>query len=249
MKISKHEFLKNPRKSLTFLGMSGVGKTYLSGKLEGWGWARYSCDYEIGHTYLREQLAGQKLSPDDIGALSGFIGKLGNPAKGGLSLDEFKNRQKYYYDAECSAVRGVADVVGSAGAHFVHDSTGSLCEIMDEELLEQLGRMTLFVYIKATPEEEKLVLERAQKYPKPLFFPPAHLEGWVQAYMSENRHTNVDEIEPDAFSRWVFPKLFTSRLPKYQRLADLYGITVESSDFQNVQNEQAFIDIIAERLA
>lgn len=249
MKKTRHQFLETKQKSITLIGMSGVGKTYLSGLLENWGWARYSCDFQIGNIYLKEQLVSQMHSPEDMSALSHYIGKLGNPKLGGLPIDEFKKRQMAYYDAECLSIGGVGKARQEAGAsNFVHDSTGSLCEVMDEDLLAELGRNTLFVYLKAGVREEELVLERAKLYPKPLFFPPAKFDEWVSEYLFQKNLADTELIEPDDFSRWVFPKLFEARLPKYQRLADLYGVTIECSAFYDVTTEKGFIDRIARAL-
>jgi hypothetical protein len=246
MKMSATEFMNAPRKAITFMGMSGVGKTHLSGLMEEWGWAHYSCDFEIGRNYLASDLSRPMTSPDDIGVLSEFIGKLGNPDQGGMPYDEFKRRQNLYYEAECQAVAALPLEIekeqGKGRRNFVHDSTGSLCEIVDDEVLEVAGQATLFVYLRASAEEEKTVLERAQKYPKPLFFPPASLEWWGQDYVEKQGLGSVDEMDPDGFSRWVFPKLFSSRLPKYQRLADRYGVTIESADMYGVGDEADFLD-------
>lgn len=248
MKRSAEKFLNAPHKAVTFTGMSGVGKTYLSAALETWGWSRMSCDYEIGRKDLARHLARPMASPEDIGVLSDFIGRPGDPAKGGLPFDEFRRRQKLYYEAECAAVLSAAQAAGRASGSFVHDSTGSLCEITDEAILETLGRATLFVYLKAGAEEERAVLERAQTHPKPLFFPPGKLDEWVRAYLEESGEISPDTMDPDGFSRWVFPKLFAERLPKYQRLADVYGVTVESAALHGVEDEADFIARIAEAL-
>lgn len=227
------------QKKITLLGMSGVGKTYLSCLMAKWGWFHYSCDYEIGARFLRSELDGD-VSFENLSALSRYIGKLGNPDKGGLRLDEFKRRQKAYYDAEVASLNEVADL-SEKHQKFVNDSTGSLCEIEDEKLMERLGNSTLFVYIKANEEDERAVLQRAQDYPKPLFFPPSKFHEWLEEYLDDQ---DVNDIEPDSFARWVFPKLFASRLPKYQKLADKYGVTVQSSDLRSVQNEEDFLKII-----
>lgn len=252
MKMKQHEFLQTKQKSITLIGMSGVGKTYLSGLLENWGWARYSCDFEIGNKYLIEHLTGQMQSPEDMAVLSAFIGKLGDPKFGGLPIEEFKKRQKAYYDAECSSIASISTAITNAHEdgfkNFVHDSTGSLCEIMDDDLLAELGRHTMFVYLQAGAEEEKLVLERARLHPKPLFFPPAKFDGWVKEYLDSEGLSASDQIVPDDFSRWVFPKLFKARLPKYQKLADLYGVTVSCRAFYDVTNEKGFIERIAKAL-
>lgn len=252
MKISRKDFLRAPVKAITLLGMSGVGKTHFSTMLEQSGWVRYSCDYEIGNVYLKDRLGAILDCPDDIGALSAFIGKIGDPEKGGLPYETFLERQKFYYDAECQAIGAAIEkceeLSKSAKQNFVHDSTGSLCEIMDSPLIARLGQASLFVYFKAGDEAEKQVLERAQIYPKPLFFPPLFFPVWVEEFMREQHVEEINKIDPDAFSRWVFPKLFYSRLPKYQKLADAYGITIPCSDLYNVRDEQDFIALIARGL-
>lgn len=253
MKISRKDFLRAPTKAITLLGMSGVGKTHFSTMLEQVGWTRYSCDYEIGNVYLKDRLGSVLDRPDDIGALSAFIGKLGNPEKGGLPYEIFLERQKFYYDAECQAIGAATakcEATGKTGAqNFVHDSTGSLCEIMDDQLIARLGQASVFVYFRAGEKEEKQVLERAQIYPKPLFFPPLLFPAWVKEFMNDRRIEEINLIDPDEFSRWVFPKLFYSRLPKYQKLADAYGVTIPCSDLYNVRDEQDFIALIAQGLA
>src|SRR4051812_3079946 len=98
MRLGAEEFRKQSVKAITLTGMSGVGKTHISGVLEKEGWVHYSCDYLIGTVYLRDALAGAAVSKGDISNLSSFIGKVGDPAKGGLSLAEYKRRQQLYYD-------------------------------------------------------------------------------------------------------------------------------------------------------
>ena len=56
MKISSTEFIQLEHKSITLLGMSGVGKTFLSTLLRRSGWFHYSGDYRIGTRYLDEAI-------------------------------------------------------------------------------------------------------------------------------------------------------------------------------------------------
>ena len=249
MKLTKQEFIDQPKKSITLIGMSGAGKTHISCQLEKWGWYNYSCDYVIGAEYLKDELNDTEgLSAENIGALSVYLGKLGSAALGGFDLELFKKRQRAYYDAEVEALYAMGGTLGSTGKNFVHDSTGSLCEIEDETVLKQIGEQTMFIYLKTGEEEEREVLKRAREYPKPLFFPSSFLTKKLNRYLSENNHDSVDGIEPDEFSRWVFPLLFEARKPKYQRLADLYGITIPSEEFKNLTSADEFTDIIASYL-
>jgi GTPase SAR1 family protein len=53
---SGKEFASLPRKAVTVLGMSGVGKTSLSSLLMQSGWFQYSVDYRIGTRYMGEHI-------------------------------------------------------------------------------------------------------------------------------------------------------------------------------------------------
>lgn len=238
---SGKDFTNSKHKTITLIGMSGVGKSHLSMMMAEWGWHHYSCDFEIGAKYLANEMP-RPVKADDITPIAEFIGKLGN-----VSIEEFKARQKQYYDAEVKALEAV---IQEAQNHekFVNDSTGSLCEILDDDLLDRVGRASLFVYIKASDQEEKDILERAQDYPKPLFYPPKLLDAWIDEYVSVFTHGQESEIDADEFTRWVFPRLFETRLPKYQRLADMYGVTISTDKMYQVENESDFMMLIGEAI-
>jgi len=195
MPIILSEFNEIEHKVITLMGMSGVGKTYLSCMLAKDGWHHYSCDLEIGTKYLGseiEETLGEKnkIIAEDLSQLSRYVSQLGDPAKGGLSLEEFKRRQQAYYEAECQSLKSLKEVVKQAHkdgfTNVVNDSTGSLCEIDDETLIETIDENSLIVYIKANAEEEKEVLRRAQEYPKPMFFSPERFDFWLAEYMGNN---------------------------------------------------------------
>ena len=257
MPITKQEFLDIPYKVITLMGMSGVGKTYLSLMLDGQGWRHYSCDLEIGKNILGaeiEKTLGEAnvVTADDLSQLSRYVSRLGDPEKGGLGYDEFKRRQQKYYDAECKSLGQLLNVVRHATrngfTHTVNDSTGSLCEIEDDRLMDFIDENSLIVYIKANEEEEQEVLKRAQEYPKPMFFSPDKFDEWVKVYSLHKNGTKPEAFDPDEFSRWVFPKLFENRLPKYQAIADKYGVTIPSEAFKGVQTSKDFLEIIVHYL-
>lgn len=254
MPITKSDFNAIEHKVITLMGMSGVGKTYLSLMLGRQGWLHYSCDLEIGTTYLGEEISQtlsevNRVTADDLSQLSTYVGRFG---KGYLSLEEYKRRQKKYYEAECQSLLELQNVVRHAHkdgyTHVVNDSTGSMCEIDDETLLASVDENSLIVYIKANAEEEKNVLRRAQEYPKPMFFSPERFEFWVEEYLSEKNLSSTDEMDADDYGRWVFPRLFENRLPKYQRIADKYGVTINSEEFQGIKTPEDFLNVIVRHL-
>ena len=258
MPITVPEFNEIERKVITLMGMSGVGKTYLSGVLAADGWYHYSCDYEIGTRFLGDEIAKtlgteNVITREDISQLSDYVGRLGDTTKGGLPLDEFRRRQNAYLAAECESLarlpRSVEKAHEKGHTHVVNDSTGSMCEIDDKILLDMVDENSLIVYIKASPEEEKAVLERARSYPKPLFYSPERFDYWLNEYLEEKGLSDAGEMEPDDFSRWVFPRLFENRLPKYQFIADKYGVTIPSEAFRGVSNEDDFLRVVVEGLS
>jgi len=220
-------------KAITLLGMSGAGKTHFSQKLVTWGWSHYSIDYEIAKRLEID------VAVDDLSALSEFVGQVGDQALGGLTVEEFKRRQRIYIDAEMAALREMPMDAG----RLVNDSTGSFCEIEDEDLIERVAAQSKLVYIETDEESHREVIARAVEYPKPLYFPPALFDGWLDAYCAE-KDVDVGAIVPNDFSAWVFPKLFASRLPKYERLAAQYGVKVSAADLHACDDEAAFLALI-----
>ena len=241
------DFMKAPQKSITLMGMSGIGKSHLALMMKNWGWGIYSCDVAIGQKYLADDLKetlgpDTKITAENISLLSDFIGKVGN-----MPYQEFKRRQKLYYNAEMAALEE-AITRSAQNDKFVIDSTGSLCEIEDKSLLEKIGKNSLLVYIKTSKEQENEILERAQQYPKPLFYPPARLDAWVHEYMQVFGAQNEDNIPANDFARWVFPRLLEARLPKYQSLAERYGVTIPSKDLYTIQSENDLFTLIQNAL-
>ena len=253
MKISGDAFMELPGKAVTLIGMSGVGKSHTAKKLAEWGWQNYSCDYLIGTEYLQDEMKETLSLEDTLGGnnmqfLSSFVGKLGSPDRGGLLLGEFRRRQKLYYQAEAASLRDLQNVIEGVSDNVVCDSTGSLCEIEDPALIEEVGKRTVFVYLKAPEDQHGNILERAFENPKPLFFPPDFFDEQLGMYLSEKGLADVAEIDPDDFLRWIFPHLFAARLPKYERLARQYGVVIPAHAVSNVESADAFAEMVAKAL-
>jgi len=277
MRMSPEEFLRWESKRITLLGMSGVGKTTLSNKLPRHEWFHYSGDYRIGTQYLAEPILdnikrqamdvpflrdllrsdsiyiASNITVDNLAPVSTFLGKLGDPKQGGLGLAEFKRRQALHRRAEIAAMRDVPEFIDKARdiygyQHFLNDAGGSVCELDDPETLEILAEHTLIVYLKATPEQEQTLIERAKRDPKPMYYREAFLDEQLAAFMAEKAYATVEAIPPDEFVAWVFPRLFRARLPRYQAIADQYGYTVDARDIAKVQNEEDFMRAVARAL-
>jgi hypothetical protein len=278
MKMSPQEFFDWQSKRITLLAMSGAGKTTLANKLPKAKWFHYSGDYRIGTKYLREPILdnikrqamsvpflrdlllsdsiyiSNKITVDNLAPVSTFLGKVGDPAQGGLSLQEFKRRQNLHRQAEIAAMNDVPEFIHKAEDiygyhHFVNDAGGSVCELDSPEVLETLAQNTLIIYIKIPPALEQTIIERAKTDPKPLYYREDFLDEKLAEFMSLKNYDSTDVMPPDEFVSWVFPELFKSRLPRYQAIADRYGYTVDANDVATVKNEDDFIQLITAALA
>ena len=274
MKFTVDSFRAWPHKKVTLLGMSGVGKTWLSSILRRHDWFHYSADFRIGKRYLDEPILDtikqqamqvpflrdllrrdwidikNNIKVDDLGPVLSFVGKLGDPVRGGTPFDEFSRRQALYRDAEIAAMRDVPSFVRKAQQiygynHFVNDVGGSLCELEEPSLIEQLAEHTLVLYIQVTtPAEEAELIRRAQSDPKPLYFRPAFLTEYLPKFLAERGLADIAAADPDEFTRWIFPHLFHSRIPRYEAIAKPHGYTVTSREVAQVRDENDFLQLL-----
>ena len=51
-------------------------------------------------------------------------------------------------------------------------------------------------------------------------------------------------MDPDDFTRWVFPRLFHSRIPRYEAIAGPHGYTVTSREVAQVRDEEDFLELL-----
>jgi len=273
VKLTVDEFRHWPHKSITLLGMSGVGKTRLAVTLRRQNWFHYSGDYRIGTRYLDEPILDNikqqamqipflrellrndsiyienNITVDNLQPVSSFLGKLGNPEHGGLPLHEFKRRQALHREAEIAAMRDVPEFIRKAQEiygyqHFINDAGGSLCELDDPKTLQTLAAHTLILYIKASNKDEQELIRRAEADPKPLYYRDAFLDEQLRVYLRERGLEYTALIEPDDFVRWIFPRLIASRIPRYAAIANEYGYTISAEELWRVKDETQFLQLI-----
>ena len=56
------------------------------------------------------------------------------------------------------------------------------------------------------------------------------------------------EVDPNAFARYAFRRLIRRRTPRYQAIADRWGVSVSKGALAEVANEEAFLQLIAQAL-
>jgi len=273
VKLSVEDFKNWDHKNITLLGMSGVGKTRLSNILMNRDWFHFSGDYRIGTRYLDEPILDNikqqamkvpflrdllrsdsiyirnNISVHNLTPVASFLGKLGNPEFDGLALNDFKSRQELHRQAEIAAMKDVPDFVKKSHdiygyKHFINDAGGSLCELDNKEVFSLLDKHTLVLYIQASKQDEVALINRAKNDPKPLYYREDFLDEQLSIYMKETNIEYVALIEPDAFVRWIFPRLFYSRIPRYEKIAEKYGYTVSTEEVGKVTDESSFLKMI-----
>jgi hypothetical protein len=274
------EWKKSSNKRISLFGMSGVGKTFIANILrESKEWFHYSIDYRIGTRYLGEEIVdnfkkeamkipflrehllndsiylSSNITFNNLSPLSGFLGKPGKTSSGGIDFNEYVLRQRKHYNAEINATNDTAlfsqksiDIYGYK--HFISDTSGSLCEVVNPEdsqdkILKALQKNTLPVWVKGSQNQTDQLLERFKKSPKPMFYNESFLkEKWAKYLMVHNQ--NPDEVEPDNFMSYGFNALILRRLPIYEKIATNWGVTLQATDITELTTPDDLIEIIAD---
>ncbi len=271
-----------PKKRVLFFGMSGLGKTYVSNILRDHGdWFHYSIDYRIGTRYMGEYIAdnakreamkvpflrellmsdsiyiGSNITFENLTPVAAYLGKPGDPAKGGLSYAEFTRRQDQFRQAEIKALMDTPYFIERAEAlygypHFICDSGGSICEWVDPEdandtVLKALANSTLMIWIKGDEAHTEELIRRFDKAPKPMSYQPAFLDRVWHEYLDLFKKTEA-EVDPDDFIRWTYAQALAHRQPRYAAMAENWGVTVSADEIARVKTAEDFDDLIASAL-
>jgi len=267
---------------LMLFGMSGLGKTHVSNLLRASGdWFHYSVDYRIGTRYMGEHIADNfkreamkvpllrelllsdsvyiqsNITFDNLAPLSTYLGKPGDPAKGGLPFEEYMRRQEQHRQAEISAMLDTVPFIERAKQlygydHFVCDTSGSICEIVDPEdpadpVLSALSDKLLMVWIEGTDAHTEELIRRFDRAPKPMCYQIEFLEEAWAEYLAETGLA-PDEVDPDAFVRWAYARALAHRQPRYRAMAGNWGLTLQAEDIARVKTDDDMIALVAHAL-
>ena len=277
------DWLDAPHKRVALFGMSGLGKTHISNLLrDGGSWFHYSVDYRIGTRYMGEHIVdnfkreamrnpflrdlllqdsiyiASNISFQNLAPLSTYLGKPGDPAKGGIPFEEYVLRQREHAAAERNATLDALRFIDKAQTiygydHFVADTSGSLCEIVDpaddsDPVLSQIAENLLPVWIRGTEADVDKLVIRFDKSPKPIYYNEAFLrEKWAE--YGKSKRIAASKIDPDDFIRWGFRELIAHRLPIYRALTQKWGVTVAAQDIATTRTAQDFTQLVARSLS
>ena len=270
-----------PRRKVLVFGMSGLGKTHLSMLLRGSGdWFHYSIDYRIGTRYLGEAIVdnakaeamkvpflrdllmsdsiyiASNITFANLSPVATWLGKPGDPARGGLPMAEYVHRQKAFEEAEIAALNDTAHFAARAEQlydypHFICDTGGSICEWVDADnpddpLLSTLAGECQLIWIKGDEAHTQELIRRFDKAPKPMAYQPAFLAAAWDAYLQEMGCEEA-EVDPDAFIRWTYARALAHRQPRYEAMAK-WGVTITADQIGALRTESDFVELIAAQL-
>lgn len=270
-----------PHRKVLVFGMSGLGKTHLAGLLRRSGdWFHYSIDYRIGTRYLGEIIAdnakaeamrvpflrdlllsdsiyiGSNITFENLSPVATWLGKPGDPDKGGLPMTEYATRQEAFRQAEIAALKDTAHFAARAQTlygyeHFICDTGGSICEWVDAEdpndpLLTALSKECLLIWIKGDAAHQEELIRRFDAAPKPMAYQPAFLAEVWEKYLTDNG-LNAAEVNPDDFIRKTYAAALSHRQPRYDAMSK-WGVTITADQIAGLGGEQDFVDLIAQCL-
>ena len=146
---------------LTLIGMSNIGKTYWSKKLEADGFLCFGCD----------DIISRKLKIKDVASW------MGQPTE-----EKYYHNSKIYLDFEKKAVEEVIEKIMQFrnGTKVVVDTTGSMI-YLDEYLISKLKDCTKFIYLDIPANGIEIMHNKYIQNPKPVYWgPPAALAQCYQ---------------------------------------------------------------------
>ncbi|WP_170348522.1 ATPase [Ruegeria atlantica] len=213
--------------------------------------------------FLRELLLsdsifiGSNISFENLTPVAAYLGKPGNPALGGLELPEYKRRQEQFRQAEIHALLDTEYFIDRAQRlyeypHFICDTGGSICEWVDpynhtDHVLSELSRQTLMIWIQGDEDHTAELISRFDKAPKPMSYQPEFLVRVWDDYLTQH-NCRSEDVDPDAFIRWTYAQALAHRQPRYQAMADNWGVTVTADDMHKVRDAADFDELIERTL-
>jgi hypothetical protein len=190
---------------------------------------------------------------DNLAPLSTYLGKPGDPAKGGVPFAEYMKRQEQHRAAEVAATLDTARFMERAEEiygypNFVCDTSGSICEVVEAEdpsdpVMKQLSETLLMVWIKGSDAHTAELVRRFDRAPKPMYYQPHFLHAAWEEYRVSHSVTE-ETCDPDHFVRWTYARALAHRQPRYAAMAR-WGVTVTAEEVGEVRSAADFNALMA----
>jgi len=238
------------------LGMSGLGKTFISLQLKKLkNWNHYSVDYEIGKILFTESNKSflDGFSIDNLSNLSVFLGKPGDKKRGGITFTEYVKRQRLHKKAEIIATLNSCEEVNKINyENFICDTSGSICEIVDpkdskDEILNAISKNFLIICLEANKDIHETLIQRFKLSPKPMFYQEEFLTKlWKNYLISVNR--DETKVDPDDFILYGYKALVTRRQKLFEEIGENWGIRVNFNEIKKIKTGSDFVEIVRSKL-
>jgi hypothetical protein len=197
---------------------------------------------------------GNNISFSNLSPLATFLGKPGDPARGGLSFAEYIRRQELHVGAEIRALTDTKHFIDRSVDvydydHFICDTGGSICEVVDPEnsqdpVLTHLSDNTLMVWLQGGEDHTDRLIQRFAADPKPMCYPTDVNRALWAEYSAEHG----EDCDPDAFAVFAYTRAMRRREPIYGAMARNWGITIPAIEVLGVQTEEDVIELVARAL-
>ncbi len=200
---------------------------------------------------------GSNISFRNLKPVATYLGKPGNPVLGGLDMPEYRRRQEQFRQAEISALLDTEYFIDRARRlysypNFICDTGGSICEWVDandpaDPVLSELSQHTLMIWLKGDEDHTAELIRRFDQAPKPMSYQADFLTKVWNEYLDQHGCSEAD-VDPDAFIRWTYARALAHRQPRYQAMAENWGLTIAAKEIGKVRDAADFDELIERTL-
>ena len=205
---------------LALIGMSGAGKTFWAKKLAATGIPAIFCDDRI------EERLAPRLATGGYSGINGVAAWMGWPDSAA-----YAEREAEYLAEEIRTLdEALQQIEKQRDASLVLDTTGSVI-YAGNHLLLRLRRQMTIVYLAASAQEQKLLIERYLRDPKPVL--------WRGAFQPKRGETPRETV------RRCYPVLMEARRRSYEALAHC---TLNVTELRTSLDAEQFLEKVRKQM-
>ncbi len=235
------------------VGMSGIGKSWLSRQLDASGFWRYiSVDAKIQSQHLAEEIfsrfhkevaAGPMISRlyalgalrldiehhhETLAPLTAWLGMPGGSKFGGIPFKEYTQRQNTHFKAERQVIEELLTMENN-GHPLLVDTSGSFCEVIsiDDPIFASIQKKFRIISLRESDAAINMLINRFRAHPKPIYYPLDLLQQYWRNFLS-TRQLNEHDVVPNEFATWAYEKLIVNRRKKYAAIAEKSNLCIEA---------------------